>query len=473
MVKTNYLNADNSENIRLEKRPLWASLMELALKSWTVKEYAEKLFEVDSLPHHFGWFADTNNALSTISLADKSEEALFKDEIIKKLDEDHFYFERVERWYWYLSERYNQFLYDVYVNSRGGGIWNYDQLVAMMKAFRPVVEKYYAIYDFAYYYGEFVAQYLEERIDDKLKSVVFTTPKSVYKMYDDILAKEIIETDFLDKDVVLRDKLQSYLKLFGYTKGDLSIHSKSQQIFDSVKRSSQKLNKEKELQVKIPHKFYPWVFWLRKLLQYRSLDAYYYTRGDFLFAEVWSQISKKLGVSSDDMLIFLGFDEIVSALEKKQKVKSLISERKKAGVTVAFRSGRVQIYTGIHDNDQKLIDSVVKFNKRKLTMSLKGMTAYKGGVVRAEALVVFSPKDVKIPKGDFILVTPNTDPNFLPIMNKSKGIVTDEGGVLSHAAIMSREFQIPCIVRTGTATDVIKTGMMVTMDTISGRVKVG
>ena len=49
-------------------------------------------------------------------------------------------------------------------------------------------------------------------------------------------------------------------------------------------------------------------------------------------------------------------------------------------------------------------------------------------------------------KTDDILITDSTNPNFLAIMLKSKGIITERGGILSHSAIISREFNIPCIV---------------------------
>ncbi|HTZ90258.1 MAG TPA: phosphoenolpyruvate synthase [Alloacidobacterium sp.] len=62
-----------------------------------------------------------------------------------------------------------------------------------------------------------------------------------------------------------------------------------------------------------------------------------------------------------------------------------------------------------------------------------------------------------------ILVASSTDPDWEPVMRRVAGIVTDQGGRTAHAAIVSREFGIPCIVGTGNATQVLKTGQEVTV----------
>jgi len=67
-----------------------------------------------------------------------------------------------------------------------------------------------------------------------------------------------------------------------------------------------------------------------------------------------------------------------------------------------------------------------------------------------------------------ILVTERTDPDWVPIMKKAAGIITDLGGTTSHAAIVSRELQVPAIVGTGNATQTLSTEMQVTMDCASG-----
>ncbi len=78
----------------------------------------------------------------------------------------------------------------------------------------------------------------------------------------------------------------------------------------------------------------------------------------------------------------------------------------------------------------------------------------------------------KVQKGD-VLVTKMTNPDMVPTMKRASAIVTDLGGTTCHAAIVSREMGIPCIVGTGNATSVLKENTMITVDAIHGKVYEG
>lgn len=70
-----------------------------------------------------------------------------------------------------------------------------------------------------------------------------------------------------------------------------------------------------------------------------------------------------------------------------------------------------------------------------------------------------------------ILVAVTTHPDYVPAMRKAVAIITDEGGITSHAAIVSREFCIPCIVGTKMATKILNDGDLVEVDANNGVVK--
>ena len=74
-------------------------------------------------------------------------------------------------------------------------------------------------------------------------------------------------------------------------------------------------------------------------------------------------------------------------------------------------------------------------------------------------------------KEGMILVTPMTAPEYLPIMKKSLAIITNEGGITCHAAIVARELKKPCIIGTKIATQVLKDGDMVEVDADSGTIR--
>jgi len=104
----------------------------------------------------------------------------------------------------------------------------------------------------------------------------------------------------------------------------------------------------------------------------------------------------------------------------------------------------------------------------------KGIAAGKRDIGFGVAKVVLTPEDASklMKKGD-ILVTNMTNPDYVPFMRVANAIVTDKGGVTCHAAIVSRELGIPCVVGTENATQVMETGKEYTIDARSGVVYEG
>ncbi len=103
---------------------------------------------------------------------------------------------------------------------------------------------------------------------------------------------------------------------------------------------------------------------------------------------------------------------------------------------------------------------------------LYGTGVYPGKVTgKVKVILEFGKQYTKFEEGD-ILVSGMTDPNFVPLMKKAKAIITDGGGVLCHAAIVSRELGVPCVIGTGKATQVLKDGDEVEVDADAGIVRI-
>jgi len=104
-----------------------------------------------------------------------------------------------------------------------------------------------------------------------------------------------------------------------------------------------------------------------------------------------------------------------------------------------------------------------------LTVVVKGLAAGKRSYGVGVAKVVLNPEEAAkvVRKGD-ILVTDMTNPDYVPFMKLAGAIVTDKGGVTCHAAIVSRELGIPCVVGTEDATKLMVTGREYTVDSRSG-----
>lgn len=103
---------------------------------------------------------------------------------------------------------------------------------------------------------------------------------------------------------------------------------------------------------------------------------------------------------------------------------------------------------------------------------LEGLAA-SPGIAVGKIKIIRKMEDLpKITKGD-VLVTTMTNPDMVVTMQKASAIVTDEGGLTAHAAIVSREMGIPCIVGTGNATTKLKENEIITVDGFNGKVYKG
>ncbi len=102
---------------------------------------------------------------------------------------------------------------------------------------------------------------------------------------------------------------------------------------------------------------------------------------------------------------------------------------------------------------------------------LKGLPASPGKITGRAKILMGTDEIHKFNDGD-ILITKMTAPDWVPIMGKAKAIITDEGGLTCHAAIVSRELEVPCIVGTSSygkkATETIKDNELITVDAKNG-----
>lgn len=170
------------------------------------------------------------------------------------------------------------------------------------------------------------------------------------------------------------------------------------------------------------------------------------------------------------------FDDLLNAFHNE--IKNIISGNDLKEELAKRRTGFGFNFTEDYDtlSSQETVDLWEKYVQEKVKDNLsefKGTIASKGKnrVVKGAVRIVFDPFEAKnFQEGD-ILVTPMTSPEFVFLMKKSLAIVTDTGGLTCHAAILSREFQIPCIVGTKVATQVLKDGDLVEVDANVGVVR--
>ena len=114
--------------------------------------------------------------------------------------------------------------------------------------------------------------------------------------------------------------------------------------------------------------------------------------------------------------------------------------------------------------------SSVSANNAKVL--LKGLGA-SPGVGMGPVKIIKDMSEIRTMKKGQVLVTEMTTPDFVPAMKKASAIITDTGGMTSHAAIVSRELGVPCIVGTQNATKILKEGMDISVDGSHGLIYEG
>lgn|SRR3989338_2570533 len=171
--------------------------------------------------------------------------------------------------------------------------------------------------------------------------------------------------------------------------------------------------------------------------------------------------AKKAGVP-EEAIDYLTYNEIKAREWKKYE------ERRKAEGSYVF---------AVVDEKEHIFfvkdinEWMNKLEPLTISAEIKGMCAYPGKV-RGKVRIVNerSAVGVKFEEGE-ILVSVSTSPIYLSLMQKAAALITDEGGLVCHAAILSRELKIPCVIGTKNATRVLKDGDLIEVDAEKGTVK--
>ncbi len=213
--------------------------------------------------------------------------------------------------------------------------------------------------------------------------------------------------------------------------------------------------------------------WVEKV---RLLSENVYKVGEIEFVPRYTSWLAKthLPKYKPEELPYVFFREMEDFINKGRKLPDpkILRARKKLFYMRQYPFNQVQLLTG--EMAKKEIQRKGLLQKKELDPDIKellGQVAHPGKA-KGKVKVIFARKEmVKFKKGD-VLVSPMTEPGYLPIMKKAAAIVTDEGGLLCHASIVARELKKPCIIGTKIATKVLKDGDLVGVDANKGIVRI-
>ena len=145
-----------------------------------------------------------------------------------------------------------------------------------------------------------------------------------------------------------------------------------------------------------------------------------------------------------------------------------LEKRKKEGYVATIINGKPILLTG----EKAAIYTELVEEQIEHTDSVQGRCANPGKIIGKVRIISFASEEYHKEISEFqngeILVTGMTRPQIAHLCHKASAIITDEGGITSHASIISREFNIPCIIATKNATKIFKTGDIIEVDAITG-----
>ncbi len=200
----------------------------------------------------------------------------------------------------------------------------------------------------------------------------------------------------------------------------------------------------------------------KDMIYMQDLRKKYMMQATHYLYELLESVGKENDIKLSDMELTVPKEILNIKAELPSLIDKLIKRRKACTITATTRDG-IKIYDG-QSFPPKEFSQTIK-------STLDGRVAC-GGKVVGKVRILEKPGDIaKVNHGD-IIVSPMTTPDFMPAIRRAVGIVTDFGGITCHAAIISREFNIPCIVGTETATKTLKDGDLVEVDADKGMIRI-
>lgn len=213
------------------------------------------------------------------------------------------------------------------------------------------------------------------------------------------------------------------------------------------------------------------VEYLQLVMKIRDRRKNFFAKATTIMYRIAERMFEEENVSRN-LIPFYSIRELLKGSQYLKENQKEITERKLGFEWLVPYEGEV---LGVNKNIE---NDVVKINERFKSSHtseddkqvVKGQVAFRGNIKGKVRIVLNANSDHNFKDGE-ILVTGMTRPEFVPLMKKASAIVTDEGGITCHAAIVSRELKVPCVIGTKIATKVFKDGDMVEVDANGGIIR--
>ena len=183
---------------------------------------------------------------------------------------------------------------------------------------------------------------------------------------------------------------------------------------------------------------------------------------------MYEEIAKRSNFNSD-WIMEVSIPEVLDALEGKPLPSDEEMQRRFKNYAMVVRNAETTLIT--NPEEIKKLEKEYYVDTDSVE-ELQGKMACLGKVIKGKAKVCLDKEVINKVKSGDILIAQFTTPDFVPAMERAAAIVADQGGLSSHAAIVSRELGVPCVIATKNATRVIKDNDLLEVDAQRGIVKI-
>jgi rifampicin phosphotransferase len=278
---------------------------------------------------------------------------------------------------------------------------------------------------------------------------------------------DITKTRWSEKPITLVPIILSHIKNFEphagkrkFEQGRQEALRKEQELLERLKQLPDGEQKAKETQRMISL--------IRNFAGHREYPKYGMVNRYFVYKQALLKEAEQLVqanvIHEKEDIYYLTFEELREAVRTNKLDYQIISQRKDE-----YKLYKKLTPPRVITSDGEIISG--RYKRENLPAEAIVGLSVSSGVIEGRARVILNMEDAELEDGD-ILVTPFTDPSWTPLFVSIKGLVTEVGGLMTHGAVIAREYGLPAVVGVDNATKLIKDGQRIRVHGTEGYVEI-
>ena len=277
---------------------------------------------------------------------------------------------------------------------------------------------------------------------------------------------DITKTRWSEKPAILLPMILSNIRNFApgagprkFEQGQQDALKKEQELLDRLLQLPDGKRKARETKRKISM--------IRNFIGYREFPKYGMVNRYFVYKQALLKAAEELVqaniIHEKEDIYYLSFEELKEVVRTAKLDDEIISKRKEA-----FKLHEKLSPPRVITSDGEMITG--SYQHAHLPAAAIAGMGVSSGVIEGRARVILNMEDAELEEGD-ILVTAFTDPSWTPLFVSIKGLVTEVGGLMTHGAVIAREYGLPAVVGADNVTKLIRDGQQIRINGTEGYVE--